>query len=89
MESMGLTKKQKQALEFLWIKYGNGGSMHTKENHIFLHAQIEGQMDVAKSVEHVISRDCRKAFQRIVDNDFGELGREAHRILDAIECGML
>lgn len=78
-----LTRKQVKALEFLWFKYGNGGNMSTNENHKFIQRHIEGRPKDAQLFAHRITKDCREAFQRILDNDYRELHSNQLQMIEA------
>jgi hypothetical protein len=84
-----LTVRQKSALGFLSYKYGNGGSLHSADNHKFLQLHIKGLHDDAKSLLHRITPDCLAAFSRIVVDDYRELSPTQRKILDGGEKGYL
>lgn len=84
-----LTAKQKKALEFLWFKYGNGGSCSSNANHKYLQRLVEGRDEEAKAFERQITLDCRKAVERIRSEDYKELSEGVRKMLDAFEVGML
>lgn len=68
-----LVQKQIKALELLWFKYGNGGSMSTNDNHKFMQRHIEGRPADALLFAHRITPACNDAFKRILANDYSEL----------------
>ena len=70
-----LSLEQRKALGILWCKYGNGGSCHTPANHKFIQAHLLQKLDDAKRYEHLITKECKDAFDRILNNDYHELRR--------------
>ena len=84
-----MTAKQRKALEFLWIKYGNGGACHSMANHRFLQRHIEGKCGDAAMIEPQITRECRDAFARVVKDDYSELSGIQKKILEAFEKGFI
>lgn len=75
------TMVQRKALEFLWSKYGNGGNCYTPANHKFLKSHVDGKTEDAKKQEHLITRSCREAFDRIMKDDYSELTDDAWEVL--------
>jgi hypothetical protein len=84
-----LTVKQRSALGFLSYKYGNGGSLHSADNHKFLQLHMRGSHDSAKTLLHRITPDCLDAFNRIMANDYRELSKKQISILTAEEKGFI
>ena len=82
MSDTVLTQKQKKALEFLWFKYGNGGSCHTNANHKFLQRHVEGRHEDAGVYITRITESCKEAFERIANNDYSEFSPDKLRLLE-------
>jgi hypothetical protein len=80
-----LTTKQKAALEYLSWKYGNAGVYYTQQNHKFLHLHVAGEHDEAQIWIRQISKDCRAAFDRIMDNDYSELTKKQRESIEGQE----
>lgn len=89
MSEVVLTLKQKSALGFLSYKYGNGGSLHSADNHKFLQLLFQGSHDSAKDFLHRITPDCLAAYNRIMANDYSELSKRQKSILEASEKGYI
>ena len=80
-----LTPKQRSALGFLSCKYGNGGSLHSADNHKFLQLVLQDSLpDSASSLLHRITPDCLAAYNRILADDYREL---SDRQKELLKCG--
>ena len=82
MNDIVLTQKQVKALEFLWFKYGNGGSSHTNANHKFMQKHIEGNSKDAGLYITRITKACKEAFERVLNNDYSEFHPNQLRLLE-------
>ena len=57
----------------LMMKYGNGGSCCSADNHTFMKALYEGRQEDAEKFLHRITNDCKMAYERVNDGDLREL----------------
>lgn len=64
---------RRMAFGFLMMKYGNGGSCCSADNHKFMKALYEGDEEAAGELLHRVTPDCTSAYNRINDKDYVEL----------------
>ena len=89
MAGVALTAVQRKAMEFLWFKYGNGGNCHTVANHKFFQRHIEQKPEEAQKYAHLITAECKEAFDRVMQGDFREFNESARQVLTGIEKGVM
>lgn len=84
-----MTRKQRKALEFLWFKYGNGGQCYTPQNHKYIQFLIAEKVEEAKRLAHIITRECKDAVERVMNDDYRELGEGARQVVEAAGAGVI
>lgn len=78
-----MTRKQVKALEFLWFKYGNGGSCSTPANHKFLQRHVEGREKDAEMYRKHITGECREAVERVLADNYTEFSEGTRKAIDS------
>jgi hypothetical protein len=76
-----MTARQRKAVEFLWFKYGNGGSCHSLANHKTLQRHMEGRHEDAALYERQITGECREALDRVLRDDYSEFSESVRGII--------
>jgi len=74
-----LSDTERDAVEYLWFIYGNGGSKYTKGNHEFLKCHLEGTPE--KAGHYQPTQECIDSFKRILDEDYAMLPEQARNEL--------
>jgi hypothetical protein len=80
-----VTARQRKAMEFLWFKYGNGGTCHSLANHKYVQRFVEGRDADAEAYAGQITADCREAVARVKAGDFRELSEFAKGVVRTVE----
>ena len=64
---------RKMVFGLLMMKYGNGGSCCSADNHSFMKALYEGREEEAENLIHRVTDECKRAYERVNDGDLREL----------------
>ena len=76
---------QQRAMNDLWLLYGNHGSKHTRDNHLFVQRHAEGRPSEAEF--HDPTPECRAAVEKVLSADYTDFSEKKQMRLTQMDEG--